>query len=1133
MNRTALVFAAVAACLSSGFAQTTNNPPGVDPFVLNGLSFSGSVGRVAATVSGINEFLSIDTSYEGGVGSAAGTESPGSVGLVVMSVQNSTISNQQTEVYAIQGGDGGFAESTTSGSGGRASALGGAGLTFNTINPASFVPGSEQFNISGALVKGGAGGAVEGQTGNFLDASGGSALTAANGWLNFNKGELIGGDGGTITAVGASSTANGGHGLLTNFDVAIRSVDGNVSAKGGKGGTINSSGGGNASGGTGFFHQGFNLDAVPLGFTFDISGGRYEGGQGGLIVGPNGTVTGGDGFYMNAQDAIVSGGSFIGGAGGTVSNSTGTVSADGGRGMIVGGFPGGAMILEITGGTFVGGAAGMAGGVAGNQGAALHAIDADTTISGGTFNGAVKIESSFVGSRLDISGGNFDDIQFLPNAGFMNNISISDGTFGDAYFDGAGVNYATNVTGGNFANLVFQGTGENHLVMTGGSIADIYLSETAKNTISLGAAVSGSGNVMLSSGETDFNEWNDSHFVNTSVSNGVMNFNNQDFNLLSGSSFLLQSQNSEANFSDSLFVRDGAMLDVGLGQVTASNFVAESGSELFTTFSDNGSGVTNGLIKGESLTFHSGLTWTLVNDGSATNGLDDFVLATASSASNAIAETLTADDVVLLGNTEWLLGINDVTNYTRGGIDSLVATYGVQDLVTAIDAEGELAKAMEDLDKLMTPELEATLRSWGSSQELAYYNMENGYVRTPEVASSLIGQQAIFSSHIQDRTRSFRMLEKWGTSGRGPKGTAGPSEWYDNTKEWLEDRLPSLDPRPTADAIDEAAPRPPSIKDNREVGKPHIMAKGDNDYDAALDAVAEALPSAGADKIELPETYQVWGRGYGSRIEQKATVGHVGYDADIAGAMLGIDKRSDNILVGVGAGFARTTLNGNSGNDADADTGHAVAYFSANSDKLYVDAHVNYAFSSVDTEGIRALGYEGEFDANTIGLYLGAGLGLAMFNDAIVLTPEASILSTFYGRESYTETSSLGFADKDWESYDEWSHLSSVGATLSLIRHIEYFNVEMEFQPELRAHWLHEFNEEMDEETYAMAGVPGGAQDILVSLQAREEDLVKVGAGLRFSKWDSDITEFGVDLDGVFGDDYTAYVLSGKIMHRF
>jgi outer membrane autotransporter protein len=222
-------------------------------------------------------------------------------------------------------------------------------------------------------------------------------------------------------------------------------------------------------------------------------------------------------------------------------------------------------------------------------------------------------------------------------------------------------------------------------------------------------------------------------------------------------------------------------------------------------------------------------------------------------------------------------------------------------------------------------------------------------------------------------------------------------------------------------------------------------------------------------------------------------------------------------------------LNGNAENDGEADTGYGVAYAAINGEKGYVDANINYALNKVETDGNSALGYTAEYDASTFSMYLGGGLGYAAFKDRVLFTPEASLLTTYYSSESYTETSSLGFPDKKWDSYDQWSYLGSLGATVSMLRQVEAFNMKMEFRPEIRAHWLHEFNADMDGLRYSM--IPGSIID--VALQAREEDLIKLGTGVRFSRWASDTTEFGLDLDLVFGEDYAASIFSAKLLHRF
>jgi outer membrane autotransporter protein len=178
--------------------------------------------------------------------------------------------------------------------------------------------------------------------------------------------------------------------------------------------------------------------------------------------------------------------------------------------------------------------------------------------------------------------------------------------------------------------------------------------------------------------------------------------------------------------------------------------------------------------------------------------------------------------------------------------------------------------------------------------------------------------------------------------------------------------------------------------------------------------------------------------------------------------------------------------------------------------------------------------YKGKYTANTFGMFLGGGYGLDV-GKSFLFTPEASLLLTYYDRGSYTETSMSAddYPDKYWDSYDQWSYLSSLGATFSAFRQIDSLSLKMGFQPELRVHWLHEFNADMDNDSYVMASKSGTGTPIDVLLQAREEDLVKVGGGVRFSKWDSDTLSFGLDLDALFGSDYEAYVLSGRLMHRF
>jgi len=430
------------------------------------------------------------------------------------------------------------------------------------------------------------------------------------------------------------------------------------------------------------------------------------------------------------------------------------------------------------------------------------------------------------------------------------------------------------------------------------------------------------------------------------------------------------------------------------------------------------------------------------------------------------------------------------------------------------------------------------------------------------MGSVLFGLQSLISDQLKDRTRSRLRLSDFGVASSSPAGPNGP-EWYDNTVDWLRDHTPGLDKNRSADAVNEKTPKydvrqgakntddytpaydvsaasrnasekapKTSMPEGAETGKAYAsgaVVKGQG-YQDAVNNVHDAMPKSNNDGIDVPETNQIWARGYGSRINQDATVGYAGYIATIGGAVVGWDKRYDHAMVGLAGGYAQTIVTGNDQSDGTANTGHGAVYFSMDKNNFYFDANLNYAFNSVDTEGNQQLGYTGSYNAQSLGFYVGGGYGISMLQNSVLFTPEVSFLSSYYDRASYLETSSQGFPDKQWDAYDQWSYLSSLGATISSITKFESDRLELEIQPEVRVHWLHEFNAKMDDESYTMVG---GANNIGVSLQAREEDLIKIGAGIRFSKWQSDTTEFGLDLDGVLGDSYAAYVVSGKVMHRF
>ena len=918
--------------------------------------------------------------------------------------------------------------------------------------------------------------------------------------------EAIGGDAGSVVqnSIAGAASAVGGSGLALSR-VTEFAVEGMI-VRSGHGGDISAAGGSfknSADGGSGILIQ---SGAVKL----DIVDSELYGGDGGTVVSggtESSSAKGGSGVSVQKKprtkidSAVFNNLEAFGGKGGSIS-TLGDADASGGHGV---GSTAASGPIVVESGTYVGGSGGIVTGASSasaNGGDGVHYIgrateDNSLIISNGTFQGAAGGTVTGIAGSATANGGNG---LYAENA----TVEIHGGDFSGsaagtanraAGADGAGFklnNVSANIFGGTFDNVLLAGDGASELTITNGTIGKVLLAgiDTATYDLSLGSNAVISNGISQIDGTANFTQWSDQHFTDTTIYGGTMNFSGQTFNLGAGNSFALLGAGSAVDFG--------------------GTFVARSNSTMTTTFNETGSSV----IEGTDLTFEQGVQWTL--DGGTSVVTNNQKIAMASASGTLISDIDLADLTYLGTGGSWAGGIITLDTVAN----DLSATYGVRRLEDALGLEPgsdfyEAMTQLSDFTDFSNSADDAYVSLKTLSPEMAETTLADGYVRAPEMASALIQLQGLFADQITDRTRSYRRYASSAGSSHAPQGAQGPDAW-NQSMDSLNGSLPAWDARESMKDFDESLPR----------------WSGDASAQNATKGAYVHQPKSSKSKIEVPETYQVWGRGYGSYFKQSETDGFGGYDAYVGGGVIGLDKRYNNLLLGLGGGYAHTSLNGNWGSDGEADTGYGTAYAAINGEKGFLDININYAFNDVETEGSPVMGYEGEYDASTVGFYIGGGMGFSTFNDSMLFTPEVSLLSTYYDREGYTETATAvgPYPDKVWEDYDQWSYLSSLGATLSMIHQIESFNLEMEFQPEVRAHWLHEFNADMDADAYLMEG---GATPIGVALQAREENLVKVGAGIRFSKWNSDTLEFGLDIDGIFGEDYEAYVFSGKLLHRF
>lgn len=283
---------------------------------------------------------------------------------------------------------------------------------------------------------------------------------------------------------------------------------------------------------------------------------------------------------------------------------------------------------------------------------------------------------------------------------------------------------------------------------------------------------------------------------------------------------------------------------------------------------------------------------------------------------------------------------------------------------------------------------------------------------------------------------------------------------------------------------------------------------------------------AGPNKTDDERTMQGWIRAYGSIGSRDQKDEFAAYDAGTWGTVIGVDKSFGNILVGLAGGFARTDLDADLAYEADVETYHGSVYASIGGESVFVDLAATYAAASTK-ETNKSIG-SNEFDSDVISAYAGIGKRFDL-GEKFTITPEGSLLASYYNQDSYTRYGAFfpgGSAVV--EDYDTTSYIGSLGLNLSTIHQIDWLNQGLAIIPELRGHWLHDFNADPDDFKYTINNV-----DYTFGVRPREEDMFRIGLGVDLWSWKYQNTKFELDYDGLFSSDYSENIFSGKITYRF
>lgn len=179
----------------------------------------------------------------------------------------------------------------------------------------------------------------------------------------------------------------------------------------------------------------------------------------------------------------------------------------------------------------------------------------------------------------------------------------------------------------------------------------------------------------------------------------------------------------------------------------------------------------------------------------------------------------------------------------------------------------------------------------------------------------------------------------------------------------------------------------------------------------------------------------VWMRPFALNINQDTQNGIAGYDANIAGLMLGADDNlSEDLRAGWSLGYARTDMNGNDefdGQSLDIETWQLGLYARKELEgDAYATGKLQYGWNNNDSERDVSFAGTAKADYNSWYTLLNVAVGKEyVASEQLTLTPEFSINYTYMDQDSYSEHGSLVDLNVDGESAD--SLIFSLGTKLN------------------------------------------------------------------------------------------------------
>jgi outer membrane autotransporter protein len=275
---------------------------------------------------------------------------------------------------------------------------------------------------------------------------------------------------------------------------------------------------------------------------------------------------------------------------------------------------------------------------------------------------------------------------------------------------------------------------------------------------------------------------------------------------------------------------------------------------------------------------------------------------------------------------------------------------------------------------------------------------------------------------------------------------------------------------------------------------------------------------------EHGKSVEAWIRAYGSSGSKDQTGTFTAYDSSSWGTVIGVDKSFGNILVGLAGGYGHSSLDAGTAYNADVNSYQGSVYSTFGGESVFIDVALTYGVSDVEEES-ELYSNPAEYDADLFSFYVGGGYAFDL-GEKIALTPEASLLSTFYSQDSYMRTSMLGEGQvQDW---DTTSYQGSIGLSLATQHQLDWLNRGLAFIPEVRGYYIREFDTDPDNFTFMYNNTANS-----FAVRPRDENTFRVGFGFDMWSWKFQNAKLELDYDALFSDTYFENIVSGKLSFRF